>query len=191
MSDEDSKVVAIFSSVIQTLLQDMAAHPTLWTNLGLLSLICGLAEALFLGEDIGIKKELISSEWLKARSNELLQQYLEMVRGISPVPSSPREQIIAVAQMLWKQLPKNHNNDALHRQSLYSFLTVHDLDCFGLAVCTLVGTHWFGPSPVRMQLSEDHCWLGWQEESGYVTADVASCNKKVESSLVVIVGSRM
>lgn len=178
--DDDTKnAVAVFSAALKTLLKEMATNPKHWANLGLLSITCGLAEALFLGEDVGIKKEDINSEWLKAQSNELLQQFLEMVRGISPVPSSPRERLIAVAQMLWKSLPKNHNNDALHRQSMYSFLKWHDLDCFGLAVCTLVGTHWFGPSPVRMQLSEDHCWLGWREEGGeFTTADVASCNKK-------------
>ncbi|XP_058790079.1 menin [Phymastichus coffea] len=82
-----------------------------------------------------------------------------------------RELVKKVSDSIWNYLSRNYNKDHAHLQSIYSYLTLYKLDCFGAAFAVVAGCQVLGFNDVHLALSEDHAWVVFGE-NGQETAEV-------------------
>lgn len=70
-----------------------------------------------------------------------------------------REIIKRVSDVIWNSLIRSTYKDRAHLQSLYSYLALSKLDCFGVALAVVAGCQMLGYSDVHLAISEDHAWV--------------------------------
>lgn len=63
-----------------------------------------------------------------------------------------------VSDVMWNRLNPHYHKDKAHIQSLFSFLTGRQLDCFGLALVVVAACQVLRYNDVHLALSEDHAW---------------------------------
>nr|XP_039270679.1 menin-like isoform X1 [Styela clava] len=64
-----------------------------------------------------------------------------------------------VSDLMWNRLNPHYHKDKAHIQSLFSFLTGRQLDCFGLALMVVAACQILLYNDVHLALSEDHAWI--------------------------------
>lgn len=70
-----------------------------------------------------------------------------------------REIIKRVSDVIWNSLIRSTYKDRAHLQSLYSYLALSKLDCFGVALAVVAGCQILGYNDVHLAISEDHAWV--------------------------------
>ena len=70
-----------------------------------------------------------------------------------------REIIKRVSDLIWNSLIRSTYKDRAHLQSLYSYLALSKLDCFGVALAVVAGCQQLGYKDVHLAISEDHAWV--------------------------------
>lgn len=70
-----------------------------------------------------------------------------------------REIIKRVSDVIWNSLIRSTYKDRAHLQSLYSYLALSKLDCFGVALAVVAGCQMLGYNDVHLAISEDHAWV--------------------------------
>lgn len=76
-----------------------------------------------------------------------------------------RELIKKISDHFVSNLLRSHYKDRAHLQTLYSYLTGHKLDSYGLAYAVVAACQVLGLDDVRLVMSEDHAWVVFGEES--------------------------
>lgn len=82
-----------------------------------------------------------------------------------------RDIIKRVSDVIWNSLNRSTYKDRAHLQSLYSYLTLNKLDCFGVALAVVAGCQRLGYADVHLAISEDHAWVIFGE-TGEETIEV-------------------
>ncbi|XP_071512112.1 menin-like [Diadema antillarum] len=82
-----------------------------------------------------------------------------------------RDMVKKVSDIIWSSLSRAYYRDRAHLQSLFSYLTGNQLDCFGVALAVVAACQILGFKDVHLALSEDHAWVVFGEE-GDDTAEV-------------------
>lgn len=94
------------------------------------------------------------------------------VTGTVPLLAT-RDIIKRVSDLIWNSLIRSTYKDRAHLQSLFSYLTLSKLDCFGVAFAVVAGCQLLGYQDVNLAISEDHAWVvfgaGAQRETIEVT----------------------
>lgn len=80
-----------------------------------------------------------------------------------------RELCKKVSDIMWNRLNPHYHKDKAHIQSLFSFLTGRQLDCFGLAFAVIAACQVLRYSDVHLALSEDHAWAAHGDNSKEMT----------------------
>jgi hypothetical protein len=85
----------------------------------------------------------------------------------------------AVSNWIWAQVvPKSNAKDELHANSLYVVLRGRldgkSLDCFGAALCTVIGLRKLGFHNSSLTLSEDHAYESHRDGDQTCTCEVAT-----------------
>lgn len=96
-----------------------------------------------------------------------------------------REIIKRVSDVIWHSLIRSTYKDRAHLQSLYSYLALNKLDCFGVAFAVVAGCQMLGYSDVHLAISEDHAWVvfgktcdetievTWHGKGTYIEIDIS------------------
>ena len=123
---------------------------------------------------------LLLAETLNDRVLKLQHKFEQFAASIKiTAADNPRQIITDAAAAVWKGLKSGFAKDGLHRQSVFTFLETGHADCFGLALCVLcccrsIATRHPGALlGIHLVVSEDHCWLGFEEGGIQSTAEVA------------------
>ncbi|XP_794534.2 menin [Strongylocentrotus purpuratus] len=82
-----------------------------------------------------------------------------------------REMVKKVSDIIWSSLSRAYYKDKAHLQSLFSYLTGNQLDCFGVALAVVAACQILNFKDVHLALSEDHAWVVFGE-NGEGTAEV-------------------
>ncbi|XP_055386137.1 menin [Condylostylus longicornis] len=64
-----------------------------------------------------------------------------------------------VSDIIYYSLIRSTLKDRAHLQNLYSYLSSHKLDCFGVALGVVAGMQILGYRDVHLAISEDHAWV--------------------------------
>lgn len=80
-------------------------------------------------------------------------------KGNGPPVYATREIIKRVSDVIWNSLIRSTYKDRAHLQSLYSYLALSKLDCFGVALAVVAGCQMLGYEDVHLAISEDHAWV--------------------------------
>lgn len=112
------------------------------------------------------------------------QTILRTVQDIKPTTKSrasfaTREVIKKVSDVIWNSLIRSSYKDRDHLQSLYSYLALNKLDCFGVAFSVVAGCQLLGFGDVHLAVSEDHAWVVFGKE-GTDTIEVTWHGKGAE-----------
>ena len=86
--------------------------------------------------------------------------------SISPKETkyATREIIKRVSDIIWNSLLRSTYKDRAHLQSLYSYLSLNKLDCFGVAFSVVAGLQILGYRDCHLAISEDHVWVVFGED---------------------------
>jgi len=130
--------------------------------------------------------EELQTRRFKAELESTLDTFRAFADGISLSKKSVQQDIIDIANAVWKAIKSGFSKDALHQQSIYAYLHAKRADCFGLACTVMAICHYRGTEEdgtglksVCLWSSEDHCWLGYRNEEGMdSTAEVAWVENK-------------
>uniref|UniRef100_H2Z450 Menin n=1 Tax=Ciona savignyi TaxID=51511 RepID=H2Z450_CIOSA len=69
-----------------------------------------------------------------------------------------------VSDVIWNGLLRSYPKDKAHIQSLFSYLTGRQLDCFGLAFVVVAACQVLAYKDAHLVLSGDHAWIGTGED---------------------------
>ena len=78
-----------------------------------------------------------------------------------------REIIKKVSDLIWNSLLRSTYKDRAHLQSLYSYLSLNKLDCFGVAFSVVAGLQILGYKDCHLAISEDHVWVVFGEDGSF------------------------
>eukprot|EP00804_Cyclotella_cryptica_P010613 CCRYP_015190-RA/>CCRYP_015190-RA protein AED:0.03 eAED:0.03 QI:4120/1/1/1/1/0.66/3/59/679 len=165
-----------------------------YKNLALWSCIIGYCEALSTHKDEERRYSLFPLPVAKIRT--LVQQFVQLLNEVplmeaglvsngsesnASTRTTPhqlkgdslhRKTVQSLSNLLWKRAQNKSTSitDELHANNLYICLCGHvdnkSLDCFGIALLTVLGMNLLGFDSCLM-LSEDHAYEGhWEEEDG-------------------------
>ncbi|CAK8678313.1 unnamed protein product [Clavelina lepadiformis] len=70
-----------------------------------------------------------------------------------------------VSDVIWNGLLPSYHKDKAHIQSLFSYLTGRQLDCFGLAFVVVAACQLLNYGDVHLVVSGDHAWAACGEDS--------------------------
>lgn len=186
--DEDACTRALFVA-----LDRLRSPPSpLWGRRLLeFSILLGLVEDHFC-RDVPDAPPL-DADALQQRVDGMLTQLGAQVGGVAAAATG-RGTAESVRKSVLK-MKKGHNNNALHKQTAFTFLDQlarqrpPDLDCFGLHTTLLFCSAWVWADAggdvaalaPRLYLSEDHCWVGLgDEELDFAIADGAARARVVD-----------
>lgn len=82
-----------------------------------------------------------------------------------------RDLIKRVSDVIWNSLIRSTYKDRAHLQSMYSYLALNKLDCFGAALAVVAGCQQLGYSDVHLAISEDHAWAVF-DKTGEETIEI-------------------
>nr|XP_009858293.1 menin-like [Ciona intestinalis] len=74
-----------------------------------------------------------------------------------------------VSDVIWNGLLRSYHKDKPHIQSLFSYLTGRQLDCFGLAFVVVAACQVLAYKDAHLVLSGDHAWVATGEDSKDMT----------------------
>lgn len=101
-------------------------------------------------------------------------------RQASSAPVASRDTIKRVSDLIWNSLIRSTYKDRAHLQSLYNYLTLNKLDCFGVAFAVVAGCQLLGYQDVNLAISEDHAWVVFGPPTHRETVEVTWHGKGFE-----------